>query len=555
VDGDLDSLAWDLGDPTGSILNNPLDPGPAGGGLDFHPMKGPMTTQTLRGMEGHGSMHWRGDRTGGNDEPNDMVARTGAYNERLSFSKFNAAFEGLLGRSGPLTTTEMGQYTDFILQVALPPNPIRKLDDSLTASQDAGRVFYFNQVSDIVTTCNGCHVLSSPGGFFGTSGLSSFEGEPQHLKVPHLRNMYAKVGMFGMPDVNFFNSGNNAHQGDQIRGFGFLHDGSTDTLLRFLNASLFGFPGGDVQRRDVEQFLLAFDSNLKPVVGQQVTLSNSSPSTANLRAGLLVARAEAGDCDVIVKGNFGGIQRGGRYIGGGFFQLDGADFPSIDENTLVTQALLAGSTVTYTAVPPGEGIRIGIDRDDDTLLNKDDNCPVDANPGQADQDTDGLGDACDNCPSIANVGQLDTDTDGSGDACDLDDDNDGLSDLLEQIAGSSSILIDTDGDGLTDYDEVSYDGHSNTYIQGADLDPASDDTDGDGLLDPVDPIPLLFNFNDGDVATDGDVNAGDYLVILRAILGLTPVTNNMLAHNDLYPTGAPDGIITIQDLILLQQLL
>ena len=31
------------------------------------PMKGPMTTQSLRGMDNQGPMHWRGDRTGGND--------------------------------------------------------------------------------------------------------------------------------------------------------------------------------------------------------------------------------------------------------------------------------------------------------------------------------------------------------------------------------------------------------------------------------------------------------------------------------------------------------
>ena len=30
---------------------------------DFHPMKGPMTTQTLRGMASSGAMHWRGDRS------------------------------------------------------------------------------------------------------------------------------------------------------------------------------------------------------------------------------------------------------------------------------------------------------------------------------------------------------------------------------------------------------------------------------------------------------------------------------------------------------------
>src|SRR5688572_17191920 len=68
VFGDFDSLAWDLGNPDDDTLNNPnpiifnvgQDP-------DFAPMKGPMTTQSLRGMDHHGPMHWRGDRTGGND--------------------------------------------------------------------------------------------------------------------------------------------------------------------------------------------------------------------------------------------------------------------------------------------------------------------------------------------------------------------------------------------------------------------------------------------------------------------------------------------------------
>ena len=41
----------------------------------FHPMKGPMTTQSLRGMANHGPMHWRGDRTGGNDARRQRAAR------------------------------------------------------------------------------------------------------------------------------------------------------------------------------------------------------------------------------------------------------------------------------------------------------------------------------------------------------------------------------------------------------------------------------------------------------------------------------------------------
>lgn len=44
-------------------------------------------------------------------------------------------------------------------------------------------------------------------------------------------------------------------------------------------------------------------------------------------------------------------------------------------------------------------------------------------------------------------------------------------------------------------------------------------------------------------------------MVMRAVIGLIPVTDNMLAHSDLYPDGTPDGLITIQDLILLQQLL
>jgi hypothetical protein len=50
-----------------------------------------------------------------------------------------------------------------------------------------------------------------------------------------------------------------------------------------------GFTGGDDQRRDVEQFMLAFDSDLAPVVGQQVTLSSENAAAARPRIDLLIA--------------------------------------------------------------------------------------------------------------------------------------------------------------------------------------------------------------------------------------------------------------------------
>ena len=88
VFGDFDSLAWDLGNPDGAVIANPgavQDPPPrfraADGQPIFHPMKGPMTTQSLRGMANHGPMHWRGDRTGGNDAPSAQPD-SGTFDER-----------------------------------------------------------------------------------------------------------------------------------------------------------------------------------------------------------------------------------------------------------------------------------------------------------------------------------------------------------------------------------------------------------------------------------------------------------------------------------------
>ena len=541
VDGDLDSLAWDLGDPTNSILDNPLDiifsgENPPLVYLDFHGMKGPMTTQTLKGMDGHGSMHWRGDRTGGNDEPNSApTGDGGAYNEVLSFKKFGVSFEGLLGRSTPGNDAEMQAFAEFVLEVIPPPNPIRNLNDSLTTRQMAGQQFFFGPTSDGISDCNGCHTTNPGQGFFGTDGRANFELESQHFKIPQLRNMYSKVGMFGMASLPFFNPGNNAHKGDQIRGFGFLHDGSTDSLLRFLNASAFSF-SGDAERREVEQFLFAFDSNLKPAVGQQVTLSSTNSGVADPRIQLFIDQAAAGNVDLVVKGTLNGEARGWRRDAGGTFTSDKSAETPLSDTQLRAIAQTVGQTLTYTATPPGSGTRMGINRDEDSLLDGDDNCPGTAS---------------------ANI--TDTDNDGMGDVCDADDDNDGLSDLFESSIGTDTLLADTDGDGLTDGFEVGYDGDSSQYIPGQDLNPLADDTDGDGLLDSSDPIPLTPNIGDGDLAPwdnpDGNINAADLMVATQIALGLRTVGTTQLAHGDLYATGAPDGIINLQDVLLLMQLL
>ena len=174
-----------------------------------------------------------------------------------------------------------------------------------------------------------------------------------------------------------------------------------------------------------------------------------------------------------------------------------------------------------------------------------------------DADEDGFNHDDDNCPLVANADQLDTDGDGQGDACDTDDDDDGLSDDFELSIGTDPLQSDTDTDGLSDYDEVAYDGDATAYVPGQDLNPLSADTDNDGYGDATDPIPLTYNFDDGDLAPlgapDGIVNVADYLIGERIVQGQVPVTDLELSHGDLYPPGAPDGVIDVSDLLLILQ--
>ena len=406
--GDFDSLAWDLGNPDAPVTPHP---GPFLGPLinlfthqpmppEFHPMKGPTTTQSLRGMLNAGPMHWRGDRTAGNDEPT-VQPDGGSFNEFANFKKFQVGFTDLLGRSEFIADTDMHTFADFILQVTYPPNPIRALDNGLTADQAAGRGHFFNVIRDGTNVCNGCHVLdpqanpaSQHPGFFGTAGSSTFDFQPQLLKTPHLRNLYQKIGMFGMAAPPFgILPGDNDPKGDQVRGFGFLHDGSFDTVFRFMRGMGFSpfvgitipegtFPdnpdgiednmAGDLIRRNIESFLLAFDSNMKPIVGQQVTLSTATATVAAPRLALLMSRADAGDCELVAKGTtHAGHSVGFLYMGRGTFQSDRHAMPPVPEVALRSLGILPGHEITYTCAPIGSGRRIGIDRDEDGVLDGD----------------------------------------------------------------------------------------------------------------------------------------------------------------------------------------
>jgi hypothetical protein len=85
----------------------------------------------------------------------------------------------------------------------------------------------------------------------------------------------------------------------------------------------------------------------------------------------LLARADAGDCDLVAKGTLAGRSVGYLYVGHGRFATDHRAAPPVSGGALRTLGVLPGHEVTYMCVPPGSGRRIGIDRDEDGFLDGD----------------------------------------------------------------------------------------------------------------------------------------------------------------------------------------
>ncbi|TNE87179.1 MAG: hypothetical protein EP330_19625 [Deltaproteobacteria bacterium] len=323
VFGDTDHLAWELSDPGGVLEPNPNPPVESTPPPDFHPLKGPMTTQTLRGVADAYAMHWRGDRNGG------LQAGGGVADARASFLDFGPAFVELLDADAPLSEQAMDDLATWALSITPPPNPYLPLDGSRTEAQEAGRTAFLGG------DCVECHAYAPEDRIWGADGSVADSGRStQFMKVPSLRQAYQKVGFF-------WAAGDPHHPelwgpiGPQVRGFGMFHDGQVGRIQDPFGA-----------------FVLAFDTNLAPIVGQQITLTDATPADRLTRLDLLVARADAGDCDLIAHTPAGGL----LYADGAWSSADGSTGCTLD-------ALPRPATLTCAA--PGTGARLAIDADRD----------------------------------------------------------------------------------------------------------------------------------------------------------------------------------------------
>lgn len=125
---------------------------------------------------------------------------------------------------------------------------------------------------------------------------------------------------------------------------------------------------------------------------------------------------------------------------------------------------------------------------------------------------------------------IDSDGDGIPDIQDPDDDNDGLLDADELLAGTSLVIPDSDGDNVLDSTEV---------------------------LTGSDPLSSTSKPLWGDIDGDGDVDTADVLLATRATTGAITLDSAQQARGNVaplvngIPQSLPDDPINVADLLLI----
>ena len=349
VDGDNDLIAWDLGDPGGVMktVTLTLTNGFQLAGQE-HPMKGPMMTQTLRGLTNNQPFHWRGDKT--------------------NFLDFNTTFNTLLGGT-VMNDADMNAFRDFINTITFAPNPNQNLDRTYPTNFAGGNALVGRTVFDSQQTtlgnCTLCH--SPPPGVGSTNAIHPVGEGPngfQSIKLPQLRNLYQKASM------------TKAVGADSIAGFGFMHDGQEPNLISFLSQTIFG-PIPASTKTNLSAFLLCFDNGMAPAVGYARTVVASNLHTGSISNdwSLLESQAAHSNINLIGKGTIDGVHHGLLYQPlSATYLVDSTNLPPLTRAQLEAK-VLAGDTLTLMGVPPGSGNRIGLDRDANGVLDADEPPP------------------------------------------------------------------------------------------------------------------------------------------------------------------------------------
>ncbi|MEE9393198.1 MAG: hypothetical protein V3W41_11900 [Planctomycetota bacterium] len=349
IDGDADFLVWDLGDPNGDLMPVPqqkdLDFMPKGSSPAgfFHPMKGPMITQTMRGLDPNPPFHWRGDKQ-------DLTG-------------FNDAFVSLHG-GDRIPHSEMKMYERYLLQIAHAPNPHRGLDNGLSEAAQKGEFTFNNTIAidfpdHTLVKCVDCH--SNPDGANNHIFMpvrQAFLGIPQPINTPQLRGIYRRgeAKIDGSPSKV---------------GFGYANDGNFPTLRAFLDLVTFNAMP-DAEKDDLAEFIRAWDTGTAPAVGFRLALNAKSIANPDYRRDIetLEWQAALGKIDLIAKGLVNGVETGLLFDPAKrTYATDQKHGERIPRATMEILAAKGGVDIIFTGVAPGCGQRSALDHDRDGVLN------------------------------------------------------------------------------------------------------------------------------------------------------------------------------------------
>ena len=325
VDGDTDHLAWNLGDPDGNLQVVVQQ----GVSITFHPMKGPMMTQTLHGLSGLAPYHWRGDRA--------------------NFAAFNPLFDTIMGGS-QLLASDMTAYTNFVNTILFQPNPNQNLDRTLPAAFNGGNPnqglqdFTNLVLTDLPSgrkTCITCHLVNPGPG--SNLLIDALDFPPQPLKVPQLRDVYQKLLFNGAGPTS-------------IDGFGLLHEGVQSSIASLFKTKPFALYS-TTEASDIGSFLMCFDTGTAPAVGYTRTLNSQNVNSQSAQSDWTTLETQAtASIDLIGRGTLNGQVHGLLYEPSTLTYITDAKGLGPFSRAQITAMIAAGDTVSIMGVYPGTGI-------------------------------------------------------------------------------------------------------------------------------------------------------------------------------------------------------
>ena len=360
VETESDMLPWDLSD------------------LPFDD-KGPLITQTMRGIEDLVPLHWRG--------------------ERAELVDFNPAFDGLMG-GRELDTSPGGEFDQFqayIFSLEQPANPNTHPRRVVDGTPDAnggdavrGQDIYFDSTAiPGIGSCNACHTMPT-----GTNNEVVLD-EPDlefarrtHFVVASYNGMWRKE----QPTLEDVILADGTVEDRPTLGSGVSATGLKDSLLDFVEIDQFNLdPQSD---RDVTAFVNQADSGLAPAVHRAWLLNQTllAETRPQLRS-YLMRQAAARNVDVAV---FGSIDLGSGPRTLRWFWDRDADLMVPEDSSLAPVGLrtffaAAGqgkAELVFLGLPVGMAKRFAADFDDDGILNGDE-IVLGTDPENADSDSDG----------------------------------------------------------------------------------------------------------------------------------------------------------------------